>query len=407
MQHIIHPVDEREVASMIQEAADTSMALEVLGAGSKRSVGRPVDTSAAISTARIYGITFYEPAELVISAKAGTQLATIQNTLANHNQMLAFEPIDLGPALGQDPHQATIGGVFATNLCGARRVVAGAARDHLTGIRAVNGQGEIFKSGGRVMKNVTGYDLCKAVAGSWGTLGIMTEVTMKVLPAPEQTNTIILRGPPDQIAVEALCMALATPTGVTGTVHLQKGLCQSFSDPLMQETDEATTVIRVENFADILPRKVADLKDLLGHYGELELLDNERSLILWEEMRQLKFLQGNNNAVWRLSTAPQNGVSLMETIRIHHPEIRAAFDWSGGLVWLIMPTMEDPGSFEVRRAISEYGGHATLLRADTELRVAADVFQPQEDEIQRLTKRIKSAFDPLGILNPGRMYAGI
>lgn len=257
------------------------------------------------------------------------------------------------------------------------------------------------------MKNVTGYDLCKGLSGSWGTLGIMTEVAMKVLPAPEETNTIILRGPPDQIAVEALCSALGSPYGITGAVHLHGELSATFTDPLLSGRNQAASMIRVENFASSVPYRIGKLREMLGHYGELEILENDRSLIFWNEMRRLKFLEGSKTPVWRMSTSPQNGVQLVEAIRIHHPDARAAFDWSGGLVWLLMPTMKDPGSFEIHRAISEYGGHATLLRADAGLRAAADVFQPLGERVHQLTKRIKQAFDPAGILNPGRMYAGI
>ena len=170
----------REISDLVAEAANAKIPLEVRGRGSKYEVGRYIQSGSVVSTEHLVGISLYEPTERVMSAAAGTPLDDIRNILAEHGQQLAFEPIDLGPALGTHTGQSSIGGVFATNLSGSRRIQVGAARDHLLGVTCVNGWGEAFKSGGRVMKNVTGYDLCKAVAGSWGTLAVVTEVTMKV-----------------------------------------------------------------------------------------------------------------------------------------------------------------------------------------------------------------------------------
>src|SRR5262249_37398511 len=174
------------------------------------------------STRALRGITLYEPNEMVMSARSGTSLAQIEDALSARRQMLAFEPIGLGGLGGGEATDATIGGIFATNLSGARRIRVGAARDHLLGVRA--GSGEVFKSGGRVMKNVTGLDLCRGLAGSWGTLAVMCEVTFKVQPMPEETATLILLGLPDEIAVEVLCEAMTTPYEVSGAVHLQPSL---------------------------------------------------------------------------------------------------------------------------------------------------------------------------------------
>src|SRR5262249_8438854 len=187
-------------------------------------IGRPIQTAASISSKAMRGITLYEPSEMVMAARAGTPLSQVEAALAERGQMLAFEPIDYGPMMGAEAGQATIGGVFAANVSGSRPVSIGAARDHLLGIRAVSGRGEVFKSGGRVMKNVTGYDLCRGLAGSWGTLAVLTEVTFKVLPAPEDTGTLVLFGLPDEIAVEVLCTAMASPFEVSGAVHLQPAL---------------------------------------------------------------------------------------------------------------------------------------------------------------------------------------
>ena len=205
------PADETELIRLVAEAAAQRMPIEVIGNGSKRGIGRPVQAGAAIAMTAFNGITLYEPTELVMSAKAGTPLAIVEDRLAARGQMLAFEPLDLGPLGGQAAQRGTIGAVFMTNMGGARRISAGAPRDHLLGIQAVNGRGELFKSGGRVMKNVTGVDLCRGLAGSWGTLAIATEVTFKVLPKPQETRTLVLLGLHDDIATEVMCAAMGTP----------------------------------------------------------------------------------------------------------------------------------------------------------------------------------------------------
>lgn len=406
--HVIRPAEERDVASIIKEAASALTPLEVLGAGTKKTVGRMRETGAALSTVRLFGISLYEPSELVISAKAGTPLSLIEQTLANHNQMLAFEPLDLGPALGGEEGGGTIGAVFATNLSGSRRIAAGAARDHFIGVNAINGKGETFKSGGRVMKNVTGYDLCKGLAGSWGTLALMTEVTMKVLPLPEETQTLLLIGLTDEIAVDALCAAMSSPYGVSGAVHLQDSFCASFSDAAINGCERSVTAIRLENFSYSVDHRMRALRNSLSAYGEYCVLDNDRSIQFWKEMRTLRFIDGADaKPVWRISTSPKNGVQVYKSIRAQHQEARAIYDWSGGLIWLVMPEAGDVGSFEIHRAVTAVGGYATLIRAEAPLRAAADVFQPLEERVAKLTSGLKFAFDPYGILNPGRMYAGV
>src|SRR5262245_46717055 len=227
----MRPIDEREFARVLAEAHASKTPIEVAGAGSKQGIGRPMQTAASVSSKAMRGITLYEPTEMVMAARTGTPLTQIETALAERGQMLAFEPVDYGPMLGGEAGQATIGGVFAANVSGARRIALGAARDHLLGVRGVNGRGEIFKSGGRVMKNVTGYDLCRGLAGRWGTLAVLTEATFKVLPAPDETGTLHLFGLPDEIAVEVLFAAMASPFGGSGAVHLQWGLAARLGRP--------------------------------------------------------------------------------------------------------------------------------------------------------------------------------
>ncbi len=399
----MRPADEREFSRVLAEATGTNTPVEVTGGLSKREVGRPVNTAHSISTKGLRGITLYEANEMVMSARAGTTLTDIEQALAARNQMLAFEPVELAAITGGEPGEATVGGIFATNVSGARRIRTGAARDHLLGLRAVNGRGEVFKSGGRVMKNVTGYDLCRGLAGSWGTLAIMSEVTFKVQPAPEDTGTLILLGLPDEIAIEVLCSAMASPYEVSGAVHLQPALVARMWHEGLREQGQAITALRIENFAKSVAYRMSRLREDLKAYGEIHTLDRDNSLAMWSELRQLSVLQGSSAPLWRISTSPGAGPKVVAAISAYM-ECRAFYDWSGGLVWAeVLPTT-DAGAADIRRVIATHGGHAMLMRAEPAVRAAVDVFQPLETGLERISRKLKGAFDPAGILNPGRMY---
>ncbi len=400
----MRPVDEREFSRVLAEATATRTPLALAGNGSKEMIGRPINAAAIVSTRAMRGVTLYEPSEMVMSARAATPLSQIEEALAERGQMLAFEPVELASLSGGEAGQATIAGVFATNIAGARRVRAGAARDHLLGIRAVSGRGEIFKAGGRVMKNVTGVDVCRGIAGSWGTLAVMSEVTFKVVPLPEATATLILLGLPDEIAVEVLCAAMGTPFEVSGAVHLQPALAARLWHQGLKRQGQAITALRIENFTKSVSYRIGRLKEHLKAYGEIHDMDDENSAAFWGELRQLSVLQGSDAPVWRISTPPSAGPKVVAAISAYM-ECRAFYDWSGGLVWAeVLPTT-DAGAADIRRVIATHGGHATLIRAEPQVRAAVEVFQPLEAGLDRLSRKLKASFDPAGILNPGRMYA--
>ena len=406
MSDLIRPKDEKELAAAVAEASAAQTPLEVCGAGSKRNVGRPLQIASSITTERLKGVTLYEPNELVLSAKAGTPLKDVEAALAKNNQQLAFEPIDLGPMLGEKENQATIGAVFAANLSGPRRIQVGAARDHLLGIRAVTGRGDLIQSGGRVMKNVTGYDLCRGIAGSWGTLSVMSEVTMKVLPKAEATRTLLFTGLTDEVGIDALCTALSTPFEVSGTAHLHADFARQLLDTEILRRPAPVTALRLENFESSLDYRTSQLAESLTAFGKVIELDDQLSKDFWNGIRTLSFLQDTDDPVWRISTSPTNGSKVVSALS-KRLGCRAAYDWSGGLIWLQTDPTADAGATEVRRVLSETGGHATLIRADAALRTSVDVFHPMSAGVATLTRKLKQSFDPAGILNPGRMYAGI
>ena len=406
MSGLLRPAAEWELATMIADLAQRNCPVEVVGHGSRRDIGRPVGAQVGITTTAIKGITLYEPTELVMSVRSGTPLAAVEEELSRRNQMLAFEPLDTGPALGVPLGQATIGSVFATGLSGSRRISAGGARDHLLGVRGVNGRAEVFKNGGRVMKNVTGVDLVRGVAGSWGTLAVLTEVTFKVMPVPEETLTLVFFGLPDDIAVELLTTATGTPYEITGAAHLQAPLAARLGHDALRQQGKSVTALRIENFAKSVDYRRGKLKEVLQAYGRCHELGRESSIAFWSEMTSLSVLPAGPSMLWRISTAPRKGPEVVRAIGRYMPA-QALYDWAGGLVWLEVSPSADAGAADIRRVVASHGGHATLIRADADVRASVDVFQPPNPVAERLTRGIKDAFDPARILNPGRMYAGM
>ena len=396
------PSSADEVLSTVQWALSEEQPLEIVGHGSKRGIGRPAQTQHALDLSLLSGITLYEPEELVLSARAGTPLTEIEAALAERSQQLAFEPMDHGPLLGLEAGRGTIGGVLAANVSGPRRIKAGAARDHILGIHAVSGRGEAFKSGGRVVKNVTGYDLSKAMAGSWGTLAVVTDLTFKVLPAAETEATLAVAGLDDAGAAATMAEALASSAEVSGAAHLPMLIAGRFLDGALG--NDPLTVLRLEGFGPSVAARLALLRPMLGKAGDVIEIEAEQSRRLWREIRDCKpFADGTQKPIWRVSMAPGQGHRMLDALR-REAGISAYYDWQGGLMWLRMEA--DPEAGTLRAAIAHFGGgHATLIRAADAVRASAPVFQPQPPALAALSARLKEQFDPRGILNPGRMAA--
>ena len=390
------PRDEQDASAIIRDASEKGILLSLSGQNTKAEMGRPNQTDSSISSSALTGITLYEPAEMVISARSGTPVSEVVRMLAEKGQQLPFEPMDYRPLLGTRA-EPTIGAVAAMNISGPRRIMAGAARDSLIGVRFVNGRGEVVKSGGRVMKNVTGLDLVKLMAGSWGTLGFITEVTFKVLPKQERMATLVLRGLKDAQAVEALSQALGSPFDVSGAAHIPA-----------RDRQGASTLIRLEGFSVSVDYRLGELRRLLKRFGgSTDILEGRGAEAVWQSLRDATVLtDGGDRTIWRVSTAPTKGAEF--TTRIAQAlDAQWFYDWGGGLIWISTPADGDAGAAALREATQALGGHATLVRAPAEIRSAVDVFEPQSETLMTLTKGIKASFDPAGILNPGRMYAGV
>ena len=399
MTDLLKPRDGKDVEAAVQWALAENKTFEVLGHGSKRGIGRAAQWDLSLDLSSLAGVTLYEPEELVLSAKAGTPLAEIEVLLAQNNQELAFEPADYGAIFGKALGRGTIGGVLATNLSGPRRIKAGAARDHFLGFTAVSGRGETFKSGGRVVKNVTGYDLCKVLAGSYGTLAVMTDVIVKVLPRADTEATVLVLGLDDATAAKVMSIAMGSANDVSGAAHFPAPLAAS----IQAEAGTSVTALRLEGVAPSVVHRRKALEVALKSFGEIAELEEPASRALWKSVRDVAPFAADGRVLWRISTTPMLGHAV--TAAIGQGEFY--YDWAGGLIWLALPDSPDAGADIVRRALAATGGHATLIRAPAAIRAAVPVFEPQDAGVAALTKRIKDSFDPKGVLGPGRMWAGV
>lgn len=392
---VSRPQGEDEVQAAVVSALETDTPLEVLGHGSKRGLGRIVEAGRQVDTSGLSRVTLYEPTELVLSALPGTPIADIVKLLDENDQELAFEPMN--PAkLWRGNSSGTLGGTIAVNAGGPRRIKAGAARDHVLGFRAVSGRGDIFKSGGRVMKNVTGYDLSKLLAGSYGTLAVMTEITLKVLPKAETERTFLLYALDESAACRVLREATGLPYDASSFACLPDGAWLGMAPG-------CSVALRLEGPAVSVDKRFEDLVAHFGPRGRAEDLGEKASKLFWEAIRDVEPLADQSGPVWKVSLAPTNGAAFVAALRATGlPLARWYYDWAGGLVWLALDEAETFAQ-GIREALAPYGGHATLMRAPDEVRAKTDVFQPQPAALAALSRRVKHAFDPKHILNRGRL----
>ncbi|WP_064710863.1 FAD-binding protein [Rhizobium bangladeshense] len=393
------PGSEEEAAAIIRDHAEGGRPIAICGGNSRAGFGNAVASEDRLRSAGLDGIVAYNPGEMVMTARSGTPLAMVEAALSQNGQMLAFEPMDHRPVMGTSG-EPTIGGVFAANVSGPRRLVAGAARDSLLGVRFVNGRGEIIKAGGRVMKNVTGLDLVKLIAGSHGTLGFLTELTFRVPPRPKTEQTLVLSGLNDAEAANAMAAAMALPVEVSGAAHLPLTVAWKFLAGKLPEGE--ATVLRVEGLADSVDVRIEKLATAMSTFATVTRLDEPESQRLWQEIRDvLPYADGTARPVWRVSVAPGTGHQLVAALRLE-AGIDAFYDWQGGLVWMRMEAGTEAET--VRRYIKALGGgHATLIRASAAARAATAAFHPEPEAVALLSRRVKEKFDPAGIFNPGKM----
>jgi glycolate oxidase FAD binding subunit len=408
MTDTVKPRDAAEVEQAVNWALGGGKTLEIVGRGSKRAIGRAAQWDATLDLSALSGVTLYEPAELVLSAKSATPLAEIEALVAANGQELAFEPMDYGPLLGGAPGAGTIGGALAANLSGPRRVKAGAARDHFLGVHAVSGRGETFKSGGRVVKNVTGYDLCKLLAGSWGTLAAMTDITIKTLPRAETEETVLIFDLDDTRAGKLMAAVMGSFADASAAAHVPAPPAVRIAE--IAAARGAVTAFRLEGVAPSVAHRKAVLEKLAAPFGGVGTLGETVSRAFWRAIRDVTPFAAAGPAggrdLWRISTAPSRGAELGLALK-GRAEAEVLYDWAGGLVWAALPAADHAHARLVRLTLAAIGGHATLVRAPAAVRAAVEVFEPPPPALAALSKRVRDSFDPRGVLNAGRMWAGV
>jgi len=402
--------DAADVEAVVRAAIADEQPLEIIGHGSKRLIGQPMATNAVRDMSALNKVTSYEPNELIITVEAGAPLADVMSLIDSKNQQFAFEPIDTAALLGGSSY-GTIGGMIGAGLAGPRRIKAGGVRDHLLGAHAVSGFGDSFKTGGRVVKNVTGYDLCKLLAGSWGTLSVMTEVTLKVMPRPESERTLVLRALDDVTANRAMTLALGSPFDVSGAAHLPASALRTDVGGLDQlgSPRAAVTLLRLEGTAASASHRAAALTKALEAFATAETLEDATSAAIWSSIRDVRPFAASGALgawpVWRIVCPPAAGGALGQALA-HNTGGDVIYDWGGGLVWAALPPKADAQAALVRQRVDAVGGHATLLRASEQVRRQVDVFHPQAGGLAALGERVRLSFDPKTILNRGRLRRG-
>jgi glycolate oxidase FAD binding subunit len=403
--------DARDVEQVVRAAIASEQPLEVVGHGSRRQIGQPMATNALLELSALNAVTAYEPNELIITVQAGAPLADVQSLIDSKNQQFAFEPMDTSVLLGVSG-TGTIGGMIGAGLAGPRRIKAGGARDHLLGAHAVSGFGDSFKTGGRVVKNVTGYDLCKLLTGSWGTLAVMTEVTLKVMPKPESERTLVLRGLDDLTANRAMTAALGSPFDVSGAAYLPNSAFRPAAGALagLGAPGQAVTLLRLEGIAASVAARAGSLGTTLAPFGAVEILQDGTSAAIWRSIRDVEPFAANAALgawpVWRIVCPPASGGALGQALA-RDTGGDVIYDWGGGLIWAALPPKPDAQAGLLRQRVEAAGGHAMLVRASELVRRNVEVFHPQPAGLAALSERVRQSFDPKNILNRGRLMRAV
>lgn len=389
---------EAEVIEAVAAARAAETPFEIVGNATKRGYGRPMDIEDVLDVSALCGIVSYEPDELVITARANTLVAEIEDALAPHRQRLGFDPANWGPFYGEQGNAATIGGVLSCDACGSARIRFGAARDHLLGYRAVNGFAEAYKAGGHVVKNVTGFDLPILMCGAMGTLGVLTEVTLRVLPRAPASATLVAKDIAAPPGFALLRRVWTSPFEATGLAYIPACAARAF--PELGDIGQGAALIRLEGASEPLKEKIAGVTGLLSPSPFAQSEDGDS---LFARIGNGAAFTGTSTDAWRLAVPPASGV---HCAKLADAPLWIA-DWAGGLLWMAVSASDDEAPDRLRATVAVEGGSATLTRASDEKRRRVAVFQPEQAAHAALTKAVKTAFDPFGLCNPGRMIEGI
>ena len=405
MSELLRPALEWELAGTLAQLSESGRTAEVIGSGSKRACGRSLEADVTITLSNLRGIPAFDPDDRIATASAGTPVIDIERELARNGLMLPFEPVDLGPLLGQSAGLATVGGMFSCDVPGSRACVSGRGTNHLHGATVITGAGSTLSFGPKTGISNRRPDWLACIAGAWGTFAVLTEVVFEAVPMPEETATIGLRDLPHAIAVQAMQVALGSHCGVTGAVHIEAPLARRMAAREFNTLDGPITLLRIESPSALLPGRLSRLRDRLAAFSETGVLADEESLELWAEIQRLSPLCGSDWPVWRLVLPAGNGEAVLRDIRRYF-DASAMTDWGGGTIWLEVPPSSDAGAADIRRVLANHAGHASLIRAAPDVRASVDCFPPPELGTEHMFAELKRLFDPAGVLNPGRLHAG-
>jgi glycolate oxidase FAD binding subunit len=403
-QNIFNPSSREEIAEIIRNCYKKNIPLEINGSKSKNKIGRNFQAEKTLDLTSYSGIIDYKPEELYIKVKAGTPINSIIEELDKHDQQLAFEPVDFGFLFNGKSNNGTIGGVISCNFAGPRRFKVGSARDHLLGFQGINGKGEIIKSGGTVVKNVTGYDLCKLISGSFGTLSVLTELSIKVLPKPQSSKTLIINNPHIKKAIEYLGTALSSSSDPSGGVFYPEQFDQSFKfNDLINKG--ALTAIRIEGPSNSVDHRIKNLSTELGLLeNEYSILESVQTKIFWNKTKNLEIFSNSKKNLLRIVVPISETLSVLQKMKPY--EINYFLDWGGSLIWVELEKISLKILREIKDITQRHSGYFTIIKVEDDLKASADIFTI--DPIKyKISEKIKKSFDPKRIFNPGKMYSGI
>jgi len=410
--NLLYPENEKEVSDIIKKFYKSNIPLEIIGSGSKRKIGKPLQCGKTLCLSKLDGIVEYHPEELYIKVKAGTKIDKIENELRKNKQQLAFEPIDFGYLFTGKSDSGTAAGQVACNISGPRRFKVGSTRDHILGFRAVNGRGDIIKSGGTVVKNVTGYDLSKLVCNSFGTLAVLTEITFKVLPVSEESKTLVIHNLKINSASEYLEKAISSSNEVSGASFLPTDpICKS-CEMNIENTFKlndlkytgSLTALRIEGLRQSIEERAENLKNELKiQESNLSILDTLQSEIFWSKIKNLEFFSATKNNILRIVIPPSECVNLIYELP---RKFKYFLDWGGAVIWMEACEISEQKFESIRKKVIKHNGYVSMIKYSVDLPYVEDVFTIDSVRFN-ISQNIKKSFDPKRILNPGKMYTGI
>jgi glycolate oxidase FAD binding subunit len=407
-----YPEDELQVSDVVKELYKKNQPTELIGTGTKNFIGNKIQSAKKLSLSKLSGIVEYLPQELYIKVKANTPLELVEKELEKNNQELAFEPIDFGFIQSGISNKGTIAGYLACNYAGSRRFKVGSVRDHVLGFRGVNGKGDIIKSGGTVVKNVTGYDLSKLIAGSFGTLVALTEITLKVLPKKKLSNTITIYTEEKKLINELFEKISSSSSEISGAVYIpEEPMSESYDhnkEMIFKFNDlkfkGSFLALRLEGDKISIDEKIRALTDELKlNKLKSTILDVYQSTPFWKKINNLELFKLTKNNLLRVVIPPSQGNKLMQYLGNKY---KYYIDWCGSLYWIEVPANKTSKVGEIKKLIKELEGYLTIIKTSNEFDYEETIFTVDDTRLL-ISEKIKKSFDPKRIFNPGKMYRGI